>query len=130
LPQSGTGDAVGVAVGVGDGSGNVGVAVGVEDGGGGGSVGDAVGVELGVALGVGVGPASAGTGSVSATPNTIRLQEDLANRFNIAIPPASVPPILKPRVMRCKFYLDQDERERENELNRDKLPHLKTSARL
>jgi hypothetical protein len=83
-----------------------------------------------VALGVGVGPASAGTVSVSATPNTIKLQKDLANRFSIAIPPASVPPILKPRVMRCKPYLDQDKQEGAKDLNRDKLPHLKTTVRL
>ena len=90
LPQrsahvgSGVGVVVGVAVGV-----AVGDAVGVGSGVGV-VVGDAVGDAVGVAVGDGVvGPATAGIVRPSATPNTIRLQKNLVNRFISVISPAS-----------------------------------------
>ncbi len=80
----GTGVAVGVAV-LGSG---VGVAVGVAV-----DVGCPLGEAVGDAVGVGgaVGPARAGVVSASATPNTIRLPKNFANRFITVISPAAAP---------------------------------------
>jgi hypothetical protein len=77
----GTGVAVGVAV-LGSG---VGVAVGVAV-----DVGCPLGEAVGDAVGA-VGPARAGVVSASATPNTIRLPKNFANRFITVISPAAAP---------------------------------------
>jgi hypothetical protein len=78
------------------------------------SAGDAVGVAVAVGVGVGVGvggcgPASVGVASVSATPNRIRLQQDLVSRFVTVIPPAfdPTPSLFVPE---CKSFRDRDTR--------------------
>ena len=56
-------------------------------------VGCPLGEAVGDAVGVGgaVGPARAGVVSASATPNTIRLPKNFANRFITVISPAAAP---------------------------------------
>ncbi len=98
---------MGVAVGVGARVGT-GVAVGV-----GGRVGTGVaggvavpGSGVGEAVGVGgtVGPARASVASASVTPNTIRLQKNLANRFIPVVSPAAAPHPEPPSTQTQAFF--------------------------